>query len=400
MFADLSRGANVSQASTVLFKNEFYDGQFVRSLYLPDSETCDIGEVFETGRTIAERDVSPDSWYTGWNERAKDVETSIGSLDATADPASTRAAWLRASEYYRQAYFFLRHDLGDPRLIEAHASHVRCFQQALPLMDCSVTAGRVPFESTTLTAYFFAPNVSGAARPTLIFPSGYDSTAEEGWKDAQVAVARGYNALTFEGPGQGTALIVDHLTFRPDYSPVVTAMIDWLLTLPGVDPAKLVLVGRSFAGYLAPQAATREHRIAALVCDPPQPNMGARIPDGFKGKIAPEFSTMQMRFDANRREFFGSRMATHGVSTVEEYFDVLRSFDMLPDAAKITCPALLIECEGDFAGGGSPALAAAMTSPVTPRTLTAAEGAGGHCGGLGQVVWQSVVYPWIAKTIG
>jgi hypothetical protein len=37
----------------------------------------------------------------------------------------------------------------------------------------------------------------------------------------------------------------------------------------------LVLIGRSFAGYLAPRAASFEHRLAALVCDPAQPDLGA-----------------------------------------------------------------------------------------------------------------------------
>lgn len=380
----------------VLFTNEVYDGQLIRSFSRPWSETCDIGEVFATGRSIGQP--SPDRWHDRWRARAEAVEASMSSLDTAADSTSLRSAWLRAGEYYRQAYYFLRHDLTDKRLVAAHADHVRCFENALPLLTCRGEANRVPFGDTTLKAYFFAPDDGAAARPTIIFPCGYDSTAEEGWKDASAAIARGYNAFTFEGPGQGEALIVSHLTFSPDFSQVLTPMIDWLLTKPGVDPERLVLVGRSFAGYLAPQAATQEHRIAALVCDPPQPDMGAHIPQGVKGKFAPLAVNLESRLDENRREFFGSRMAAHGVSTIEEYFETLRQFNMLSDASGISCPTLLIECEGDFVGGGTPAMVAALTCPVTSRTLTAADGAGGHCGGLGQNVWQSTVYPWIAQT--
>ncbi len=47
---------------------------------------------------------------------------------------------------------------------------------------------------------------------------------------------------------------------------MLTPVVDWLATQPGVDAGRLVLFGRSFAGDLAPRGATAEHRIAALVC--------------------------------------------------------------------------------------------------------------------------------------
>ena len=52
-------------------------------------------------------------------------------------------------------------------------------------------------------------------------------------------------------------------------------------------------------------------------------------------------------------------------------------------------------------GGGGPALVAAMTgTPATLVELTAAQGAGGHCGGMGQRVWNQVVYDWLDATLG
>ena len=64
-------------------------------------------------------------------------------------------------------------------------------------------------------------------------------------------------------------------------------------------------------------------------------------------------------------------------------------------AGRITCPTLIFECEGDFAGGGGTALEKLMTAPTTMLDLTAAEGAGGHCGGLGQKVWEGRAYDWV-----
>ena len=159
---------------------------------------------------------------------------------------------------------------------------------------------------------------------------------------------RGYNAFIFEGPGQGEALYEQGLFFRREFEYVLTPAIDWLIQRPDVDPDNLILVGRSFAGYLAPRAATAEHRIAALVCDPAQPDLAARLPGGWASRLVGPIAALQMRVSRNRAEFFGARMAAHGISQVTDYIDEMRRYTMLDMASQITCPTLVIECEGDF----------------------------------------------------
>jgi hypothetical protein len=72
---------------------------------------------------------------------------------------------------------------------------------------------------------------------------------------------------------------------------------------------------------------------------------------------------------------------------------------MLADAGRITCPTLIIEAEHDFAGGGGQQLRDAMTAPTELIHLTEAQGADGHCAGLGQEVWAGVVYGWLQKVL-
>ncbi|MER2508615.1 MAG: hypothetical protein ABTQ27_07620 [Amaricoccus sp.] len=169
-----------------------------------------------------------------------------------------------------------------------------------------------------------------------------------------------------------------------------------------MDADKLVLVGRSLAGYLAPRAAAFEHRIAALVCDPPDPNLGSHIPGGLVGLMAAPIISVEEKLSADKREFFRARMATHGVRTIEDYFATLRDYDMLSVASQITAPTLLVECENDPLAGsdGAKALASRMTAPTSHIALTVASGASGHCGGLGQNVWDSAVYNWVDATLG
>ena len=84
----------------------------------------------------------------------------------------------------------------------------------------------------------------------------------------------------------------------------------------------------------------------------------------------------------------------------DEYFEELRRYTMLADAGSITCPAMIVECADDFAGGGGATLQQAMTAPATLVDLGEADGAAGHCGGLGQTVWEERVYDWLAGIFG
>jgi dienelactone hydrolase len=104
-------------------------------------------------------------------------------------------------------------------------------------MDHPADEVRIPYEGTTLHAFLFAPAGDATPRGTVLMPCGYDSTAEEGWAFVPDALARGFRVLVFEGPGQGEALMVRHLTFRPDFENVLTPVIDWLQAQP-VDPGR------------------------------------------------------------------------------------------------------------------------------------------------------------------
>ena len=382
----------------VLFSDDFYDGQFVRTLAAAPSGLSDLGEAFATARTVGKHP-TPQRWHAGWWARAVGAHERAKHAARAGHGVTARGAHLRASEYARQSYFFLRHDLADERLRAAHRLHVEAFRAAVELMDHPARRVAIPYDATTIKGYLFAPVADGRRRPTMLMPAGYDSTAESGWADVPAALQHGYNALVFEGPGQGASLYDDHLVFRADFEHVLTQVIDWLVGDASVDPEALVLCGRSFAGYLAPRAATVEHRVAALICDPAQPDLSARLPGGFIGKVAAPVVELQIRHDTDKAEFFGSRMAAHGVTTVAEYFDVLRTYTMLDDAPKISCPTLIIECEGDPVGGGGELLMDHLTCPATYVALTAADGAGGHCAGLGQRVWDDTVYPWLTEAL-
>lgn len=388
----------MNDPARIYFKDPGYDGQFARTLSAAVDGCADLGEAFAAARAV--RTCSGDAWWTAWSAAAERAAATAVAAEAAGDPVTARYAYFRASEYHRQSYFFLRGDLDDERLRRGYEAQVSAFRSAIALLPYAAITVQIPYQDTHLNAYLHTPDGCGAGRPTTVIPAGYDSSAESmfGVPDA---VERGFNVLTYEGPGQGGMLYRQGLHFRPEMESVVTPVIDWLLTRPEVDPTRIVFVGRSFGGYIGARAAAFEHRIAALVLDPAQPRMADRIPDGFVGTIAPHVVNLQMKVSANRAEFFHSRMVTHGVHTIAEYFAELRRYDMMPFANQIACPTLILDAENDFAGGSAHLLAGAMSSAsVTVVALTAAQGADGHCAGIGQRVWAATVYPWLLAAIG
>jgi len=72
----------------------------------------------------------------------------------------------------------------------------------------------------------------------------------------------------------------------------------------------------------------------------------------------------QTRISPGRAEFFGARMATHDIGSIDGYFTELRRFTMLSVAWQITCRTLIIEAENDFAGGSGQLFRGALTAPA------------------------------------
>jgi hypothetical protein len=248
---------------------------------------ADFGECTTTSRRIAEG--NGDSWYREWIGTAERVCAIAEASEAKGHKVSAREAYLRASNYYRTSYPFFYGAPVDPRRVEAFDKETAAFRRAAALFDPPVEPVEIPYEGTTLPGYFYRVDASDERRPTLIAGSGYDSTIQEShFAHAVAAVRRGYNCLTFDGPGQGRPLIEQGLHMRPDWENVVTPVVDFALSLPEVDPEHVALVGWSFGGYLAPRAASGEHRLAACIADPGQWDMFEAIKGLCAGFSVPQ----------------------------------------------------------------------------------------------------------------
>ena len=100
--------------------------------------------------------------------------------------------------------------------------------------------------------YYPAPRP--VAGPLIVFRGGYDTIVEELYFFlAAAATSRGYSVLTFDGPGQGAPLREQGLQFTPEWEKPTSAVLDAFLATHA-RPEKIVLIGLSMGGYLAPRA--------------------------------------------------------------------------------------------------------------------------------------------------
>ena len=236
-----------------------------------------------------------------------------------ASDQRTRLLRARTAEYYRQSFFWHRDDLDGKELTTAYAASVKAFRAALPLLDVQahVLEGETP-------GYLYVPRGDGPF-PTILHIGGYDGTAEELYSSAYMAVDRGYAFATLDGPGTGSPLYDHGVPMRPDWEHIVPGMVDLILTRPEVDPQRIVLTGRSFGGLTAPRGASGEPRLAAMIADPGQYDIGAgvaeRFGDLYKTVDDPASDPQWNALLDNPalKAFFAPRMVTHGVSSPREY---------------------------------------------------------------------------------
>jgi hypothetical protein len=234
---------------SMVFKDHLFEAQWLRAVGHSAAGGAEIGECLAAARLIREPDA--ESWYRAWNDLSEHVLAQAESSRRAGRLVSARSAYLRASNYFRAAYTFLVGKPVSARLVEAYQRHRTAFGAAAALMAPPAEWVSIPCGGTTLHGYCFRAADDSVPRPTLIINGGYDSTAEEAYFfSGRAAVERGYTCITFDGPGQGAALIEHGQVFRPDWEAVVTPVIDYALTRADVDGRKVALMGISFGGYL------------------------------------------------------------------------------------------------------------------------------------------------------
>jgi pimeloyl-ACP methyl ester carboxylesterase len=395
-----------------LFEDESFSFETLRTTGFAAYGGADLGEVLTTASHIGEGDEA--GWHRAWKATAQRVAEIGERALASGHRVSAREALLRASNYYRTAGdFLLEHPATDPEMTLLSAGQHDTFAAAAALFDTPVQAVSIAYEDTNLPAYLFLVDDSGAARPTIIYNSGYDSTREESYfVIAAAALRRGYNVLAFDGPGQGATLRDQKLVMRPDWEAVITPVVDYALTRSEIAADRIVLFGYSLGGYLVARAAAFEHRVAALVLDDGihdfhaafagsmPPFLGAWIEEG-RDDVAIPVLTMLTTVSTQVRWGLRNGMWVFGADSFADLIRRARDYTLDGIAHQIVAPTLILDPENDQYLKGQPQLVerALTGASTTLVTLTENEGAGEHthAGGLGRA--HQTIFDWLDTTL-
>ena len=393
-----------------LFDDESFSFETLRAAGFANYGGADLGEILTTAQAIPEGDEV--AWHREWKATAERVDALGRASLAAGRRVSAREALLRASNYFRTAEFYRRDDpKNDPEVTELSARSRDAFVAAAGLFDFGFEPIEIPYEGTTLPGYLYT--VDNSPRPTIVYNSGYDSTLEESYfAIGAAALARGYNVLAFDGPGQGAALRKQGLVFRPDWEAVITPVLDFALTRPEIAPDRIALFGYSLGGYLVARAAAFDQRPAAVILDDGiydfyaaiknsvPPFLAQWIEDGRDDAALPVMAMLRS-FNTQIRWAMRNGVWAMGVDSDAALAREFRRYTLDGIADQITSATLVLDAENDQFFKGQPAgVAEALTkAPTTYVALREAEGAGEHChmGAMSRA--NQVIFDWLDETL-
>ncbi|KAI9709369.1 MAG: hypothetical protein M1820_003489 [Bogoriella megaspora] len=212
--------------------------------------------------------------FEGFSEAFKALaDKTKADADATSeasDAINARNRYFAAASYYRAADFYLHGNWSDPRINAYWNLQTQCYNKALYALPVPGQRVTLPADGFEVEAIFYAPEYPSpyVKRPTIIMGNGYDAAQEELMHFFVFpALARGYNVITYEGPGQPTVRRNQDIGFIYDWERAVKPVVDYLYQRQDIDFTRLALLGNSFGGYLAARAAALEPRIKALLLD-------------------------------------------------------------------------------------------------------------------------------------
>ena len=398
-------------------ENPAFERQIRRALSQVPGGGSQIGEVLAVASRIDSE--SLDSWHDEWSKIAKQMVKQALSCERDGHKVSSREAFLRACEYFRQAEFFLKDKVNDPRCKEASARIQECFLRATGLRDdVTVTPLSIPYQGTYLSGYYCFPN-SHPIRTQykgIIMQGGADSFCVQLYcTRVKPALKRGYNVLIFDGPGQGHVLREQGLFLRPDWNVVVDAVVSFALKYQLMDPSAIALMGYGeLGGLLAGTAAAHNSDIAALVMDPGVVDLshvlhrlgvGSALQAGdiqsMVSQVEEKMATMHPALVAS----LDIKMTALGASSVEDFLvNKLPAFSLKAQAENISAASLICDPLGEsyMYQGGEQRSADVLFDLLPPKhsmtqivSFSEEEGGGDSCEWGSPCLFTNKAYDWL-----
>lgn len=383
---------------------------FARALMVASTGGANVSDCLKAASIIKDND--EESWVREWANLAEKAAQEAERSMHSGQTIKARLAYLRASNYYQAAMFYL--PSSDARLDRYIELGRDMFHRAAELFSPRIEAVEIPFGGAILPGYFLSAGQS--KMPTLLVINGGDSHNEElvHWIGFE-AVERGWNCLVFEGPGQWSALQMNPgLYLRADYEVPAKAVIDYLTGRNDVDTDKIAVIGYSLSSQYAPRVAAFDDRICAaisfggLIVDVNEawfavlPAVIRKSPSGVFDHIFNSLEKASPQF----RGFVNHFMWSTGVTHPHELINALKPFNIKGIAPKIKCPMLVLVGEGEYAQTDEKTILSTINfiseiqGPVSIHEFEYEDGwAASHCSVGDQGPANAVIFDWLDSTV-
>ncbi len=359
--------------------------QFRRQLGETQEGGGAVSECFQAAARMVPGD--EESWHEEWLRVADRNRLRGDEAEAQGNVFTARACWLRATDYYRSAEFWLASD--DPRRLATFDRCEEVFAKAGRYFHPPIEQVKIRYEGGKhLHAHFVAAPYRAPRHPVVICFGGLDSFKEELlFMVGRAALERGMSCLLVDGPGQGATLRREGIVNRPDYEVPVARCIDYLETRTDVDLDRLAVTGSSLGGYYAARAGSYEHRLAATVSH------------GAIWSIAAQW--------AGATEDHG--LAAHikwvfGTDSVAAALERGKTFTLEGALENMRCPYLIAHGGHDVLGVEQAQrvydYAKAHGVDVTLKLLSEDETGAEHCQHDNPTIGMEVVADWLAERFG
>ncbi|MFC0527871.1 alpha/beta hydrolase family protein [Phytohabitans kaempferiae] len=371
--------------------------------------SSEIGEVLATVDRIGGRD----DWRREWTRTARRARAVADSLAARGELSAARPAYLRAATYWSCVVDVYMEHGDESGLMDVFRTQRACWDSFIDSSEGTHVRIEVPYGDGALPGYLLRPDAGGARRPTLVLTNGSGGALSGLWSSgAAGALARGWNAFVYDGPGQQSMLYERGVPARPDWEAVLTPVVDALVARPDIDGGRLAAYGLGQGGYWLPRALAYEHRFVAAVVDPGVVDVSTRWMHalglslrGLLDQGEREAFNRDMQVATllpGLRQTLTSRSRPYGAR--EDWFDLfteVRRYVLDEETiGRITTPVMVTNPEGEqFWPGQSERLAKMLGERAELADFTAAEGANLHCQPLARRLTEERMFSWLAPQV-
>ena len=323
---------------------EYFPGNYVWNLSVVGALNSggQIDEIDRACRPLLEAakagsDAGTDEFLRVWTDLTDALVESAVVEEKAGHDRTAGGMYARAANYLCTAERML--SAGHPARVPTYRRVLELAQKGFDLRDHSITRVDIPFEDTTLPAYFSAaPATSEGPAPVIMLLNGLDSTKEHMYVSgfwAELA-ARGISCLMLDQPGSGEALRLQGLIARRESETWASWVVDWLAARDDVDTARMGVVGWSLGGYYAPRVAAFEKRFALCVAWGANHNWGA---------------VQRRRLDREGEHpvphYWDHVKWVWGYDDLDEFIEFADSIHLDGVVDKITVPFLIVHGEND-----------------------------------------------------